>query len=106
MAIACAHSIADYSERKGIDPEHIVVTMEDEDVFACEAADVAMKAIEEGVARLNLSWQEVHDLAAADIKASRGVTKLLMDTGHIPEPPPEMLEEALRHACEEVRSKR
>lgn len=102
MAIACAHSIADYSEKKGIDPEHIVVTMEDEDVFACEAADVAMKAIEEGVARVTLSWQEVHDRAASDIAAARGVTKLLMDTGHIPEPDESMLEEALKAATDAV----
>ena len=46
MAITCAHSIADYSEKKGIDPEHIVVNMEDTDVFAVEAADVAMKIVQ------------------------------------------------------------
>jgi malate dehydrogenase (oxaloacetate-decarboxylating) len=98
MAIACAHSIADYSERKGIDPEHIVATMEDSDVFAVEAADVAMKAIEEGVARISLSWQEAFDRASADIRESRAATKTLAEAGFIKEPPREMLDGALEYA--------
>ncbi len=106
MAIACAHSIADYSERKGIGPDHIVVTMEDEDVFAVEAADVAMKAIEEGVARINLTWQEAFDRASADIRESRGATKALSESGFIPEPPPSMIESALEFARESILSSR
>ncbi|MBN1617587.1 MAG: NADP-dependent malic enzyme [Spirochaetales bacterium] len=103
MAITCAHSIADYSEKKGIDSEHIVVTMEDAEVFAVEAADVAMKAIEEGVARVKMSWQEVHDRALADIRQSREMSSLLMDKGFIPEPDPAMIEDALTYACNRVR---
>ncbi len=106
MAITCAHSIADYSEKKGIDPERIVVNMEDTDVFAVEAADVAMKAIEEGVARVKLDWATVHDLAAADIDQARRATKLLMERGLIPEPPEAMLREALEFAVSETRGKR
>jgi malate dehydrogenase (oxaloacetate-decarboxylating) len=106
MAIACAHSIADYSERKGIDPEHIVVTMEDPDVFAVEAADVAMKAIEEGVARVALSWQEAFDRAAADIRESRAATKILAEAGFIKEPPREMLDDALEYAIAKTVSAR
>lgn len=102
MAITCAHSIADYSEKKGISPENIVVTMQDTDVFAVEAADVAMKAIEEGVARVSLSWQDVHDIAARDIAESRKATALLQDSGLVPQPPQAMLDEALAHALDAV----
>ncbi|HHU36344.1 MAG TPA: NADP-dependent malic enzyme [Treponema sp.] len=105
MAIVCAHSIADYSRKKGIDPEHIIVTMEDTDVFAVEAADVAMKAIEEGVARITLSWQEVHDTAAADIRSARETTNSLMDNKFIKEPPRAMLDEALNYAVSAVRDR-
>ena len=103
MAIRCAHSIADYSEKKGIDSEHIVVTMDDPDVFAVEAADVAMKAIEEGVARISLSWQEVYDRAMTGIRESRAATQMLMDNDFIRRPPESMLEEALRYAVKRTR---
>ncbi len=102
MAITCAHSIADYSEKKGISPDNIVVTMDDSDVFAVEAADVAMKAIEEGVARITLSWQEVHDRAAADIVQAREASRLLMEKGLIPEPSSDMLESALSFAVQKI----
>lgn len=106
MAIRCAHSIADYSEKKGIDSEHIVVTMEDPDVFAVEAADVAMQAIKEGVARVTLDWKTVHDLAAADIDQARKASKMLMDRGFIPEVPESMLSRALDEAVAEIRAER
>ncbi|HOU37656.1 MAG TPA: NADP-dependent malic enzyme [Treponemataceae bacterium] len=102
MAIACAHSIAEFSRKKGCDSEHIIATMEDTDVFAVEAADVAMKAIEEGVARRTMSWQDVHDRAATDIRSARELTQTLMDNQFIPEPPAEMLEEALSYAVSSI----
>jgi malate dehydrogenase (oxaloacetate-decarboxylating) len=104
MAIRCAHSIADYSEKKGIDPDHIVVTMDDTEVFAQEAADVAQQAIKEGVARISLSWDEVFKTALRDINAARALTADLMKLGHIKEPPAEMLEKALEEAIAQVRS--
>jgi len=52
MAIAAAHSLADYAERRGINPENIVPTMDEADVFPVESADVAMQAIADGVARI------------------------------------------------------
>jgi malate dehydrogenase (oxaloacetate-decarboxylating) len=104
MAIRCAHSLADFARARGIGPDNIVATMEETDVFAVEAADVAMQAIAEGVARIEATWQEVHDKALADIQASRKMTKDLMAAGHIKEPPREMLEELLKEAIAEVRS--
>jgi len=102
MAITCAHSIADYSEKKGITPDNIVVTMEDTGVFAVEAADVAMKAIEEGVARVHLTWQEVYDRATADIDSSRIAAKMLMDADLIKRPPQAMLDASLEWAVKKT----
>lgn len=106
MAIRCAHSIADYSENKGIDPEHIVVTMKDTEVFAVEAADVAMQAIAEGVARIQLSWDEVYSRAMADISASRRATDFLEANGFIEQPPAELFDEAFDYALSSVRKER
>ena len=77
--------------------------MEETEVFAQEAADVAMQAVAEGVARVQATWQEVYDKALADIAASRNATKKLMELGFIAEPPMEMLQSALDEAVAAVR---
>ena len=46
MAIAAAYSVANFAQKKGISPDYIMPTMEETEVFAMEAADVAMQAIE------------------------------------------------------------
>jgi malate dehydrogenase (oxaloacetate-decarboxylating) len=104
MAIRCAHSIADFSEKRGITTDNIIATMEETEVFAVEAADVAAQAVKEGVARTPLSWDEVYARAKADIAASRAVAQSLMAGGHIAEPPAAMLERALAAAIASVRS--
>jgi len=105
MAIRCAHSIADYSEKRGISPENIIVNMEETDLFAHEAADVAQQAIGEGVTRIVISRDEVYNQAKADIASSRKLFDDLKKLGHIAEPPAEMFETALAKAIEEVTSK-
>ncbi|MPN64430.1 NAD-dependent malic enzyme [bioreactor metagenome] len=103
MAIRCAHSLADFARKRGINPDNIVATMEETEVFAHEAADVAMQAIADGVARVEASWQGVYDKAMADITASRNMTKDLMAMGYIAQPPMEMLQQTLDEAIAEVR---
>jgi malate dehydrogenase (oxaloacetate-decarboxylating) len=105
MAIRCAHSIADFSEKRGITPDNIVAAMDETEVFAQEAADVAVQAVKEGVARIALTWDEVYQKAQADIAAARSLVEDLKKLGHIQEPPAELLEEALAGAVETVRGK-
>ncbi|MDR1894721.1 MAG: NADP-dependent malic enzyme [Spirochaetales bacterium] len=104
MAIRCAHSIAEFSEKRGISPDNIIATMEETDVFAQEAADVAMEAVKEGVARVNLSWDEVYRQAKKDITEARSLVDDMKKLGHIKEPPPELLSEALSKALTEVKN--
>jgi malate dehydrogenase (oxaloacetate-decarboxylating) len=103
MAIRCAHSIAEFSEKRGIKPDNIIATMEEAEVFAQEAADVAIQAIKEGVARVTLSWDEVYRRAKADIAAARALVEDMKKLGHIKEPPPQMLDAALQKAVEAVK---
>ena len=103
MAIRCAHSLADFAKKRGITPDNIVATMSETEVFAVEAADVAMQAIADGVARVQATWQEVYEKAMADITSSRNLTKDMMAMGYIQEPPMEMLEKTLEEAIAEVR---
>ncbi|MDR2020419.1 MAG: NADP-dependent malic enzyme [Treponema sp.] len=102
MAIRCAHSIAEFSEKRGITPDNIIATMEETGVFAQEAADVAQQAVKEGVARIALSWDEVYQRAGADIAAARALVEDMKKQGHIKEPPAELLEAALQKAVEAV----
>lgn len=95
MAIAAAHSLADYAAKRGISPESIVPTMDEADVFPVEAADVALQAIKDGVARTVRTWDEVHSMAKADIESARRMAQSLCDGGFIAQPPAEMLSEAL-----------
>jgi malate dehydrogenase (oxaloacetate-decarboxylating) len=103
MAIRCAHSIADFSESRGISTDNIIAAMEETEVFAVEAADVARQAIKEGVARITLSWDEAYNKAKAGINAARALVEDMEKLGHIKEPPAEMIGAALKAAVEAVK---
>jgi malate dehydrogenase (oxaloacetate-decarboxylating) len=103
MAIAAAYSMANYAEKKGISPDHIMPTMDETEVFAHEAADVAMKAVENGVARIEYDWQTVYDKTLADIKEARAGLNLLMENDFVKKPDEKMLEDALKKAIETVK---
>ncbi len=95
MAIAAAHSVADFAaEKKGINPNYIMPTMDETEVFAQEAADVAMQAIKDGVARVKVDWDYVYKQTLADIKEARDAIDLLMKNDFIKTPDIKMLEDA------------
>jgi malate dehydrogenase (oxaloacetate-decarboxylating) len=95
MAIAAAESLASYAEARGIDRETIIPRMDERDVFPQEAADVAMQAVNEGLARTDLTYEEAFEQAKSDITRARETVELLIDEGIIPQPPQSMLQEAL-----------
>lgn len=103
MAIAAAYSIAKFAEKKGIHPERIMPTMDETEVFAYEAADVAREAIRNGVARIKLSKEKVFKTALQDIKHSRAIVKALIDKKFIKSPPQELFKEALAKAIKAVK---
>lgn len=100
MAIRAAHSLADFAEARGINPDNIVPRMDEENVFANEAADVAEQAVREGVAAQPLTRDEVFARAAADIRATRDLCHRMMSDGSINPPPRELIETALKHTRE------
>src|SRR5512136_1603421 len=68
MCIAAATELARFQEERGLDEDHIVPTMDDLEVFVSEAVAVAMKAQEQGIARVKRTRQDLHDTAYALIK--------------------------------------
>lgn len=105
MAIAAAHSIATFAEKRGINIDNIVPKMDETEVFANEAADVAMQAIKDGVARINLTWEDVYNKTIQDIENARATTDILTNNGFIQTPDIKMLEETLEWVINEVKMK-
>ncbi len=103
MAIRCAHSLADFARRRGITPDSIMPTMEETEVFAVEAEDVARQAMTEGVARLSPPPGAVRERALADIASSRALFRSLEQAGVVQPPPESMVAEALEWAIGQVR---
>ncbi len=87
MCIAAATELARFQEERGLDENHIVPTMDDLEVFVSEAVAVAMKAQEQGVARVKRTRQDLHDFAYATIKRAHDETRTLMQDGYIRPPP-------------------
>ncbi len=95
MAIRAAHALADYAEHRGISRDNIVPKMDESDVFAITAREVAMQAIADGVARSQVSCDEAYQIAKKDIAESRAAFDLMMQSGMITHPPNEMIDQAL-----------
>jgi malate dehydrogenase (oxaloacetate-decarboxylating) len=83
MCHAAAHALAGMAEEKGLTPEYILPTMDEWEVFPREAAAVAMKAIEEGVAHKTVTYEEELKTAEQIIRRSRDLTKTMMAEGFI-----------------------
>jgi len=88
MCITAAKAISNYAEERGLNEEYIIPTMGETEMFIQEAVAVGLKAIEQGVARIKRSKEELRELASSAIKKSQGITKLHMEKGFI-QPPPE-----------------
>jgi malate dehydrogenase (oxaloacetate-decarboxylating) len=78
MCIAAAEALAKYAEKKGLSKERLIPTMSDWRVYPEEAVAVGMKAIEQGVARLNLTAQQLRDNSTKMIKRSLKITRIMM----------------------------
>ena len=87
MCITAAHELAKCAEDRGISEENIAPTMGEWEVFIREAVAVGLKAIEQGVARENVSREELTKRAEAMIKNARDATTMLMKEGFIPPAP-------------------
>jgi malate dehydrogenase (oxaloacetate-decarboxylating) len=88
MCFAAAHALADHISDR-LDPEQILPNMDDWEIFPREAAAVAMKAQEQGLARIQMSYDELFNQATTIIKRSRDLTQMMMSDGFIAKAPAE-----------------
>jgi malate dehydrogenase (oxaloacetate-decarboxylating) len=83
MAIAAAREVARYAEDQGIDEEYIVPTMDEWEVFPREATATALKAQEQGLARLHKPAEVLYEEAKAAIGDARALLDTMMGEGAI-----------------------
>ncbi len=87
MCIAAAEELAKVAEDKGLSADSIMPTMDDWEVFPREAAAVAMKAIEQGIAlRKDLTYEQEIAEATAIIARARGLVQDAEALGYIKMP--------------------
>ncbi|UCC77622.1 MAG: NADP-dependent malic enzyme [Anaerolineales bacterium] len=87
MCLAAAKELAQCAEDRGIHDEYIAPTMDEWEVFPREAVAVAMKAQEQGVARLTATREELYAKASETIKAARDQVHVLTEQGLIAQAP-------------------
>ncbi|HEB32283.1 MAG TPA: NADP-dependent malic enzyme [Spirochaetes bacterium] len=83
MCIAAARELAKTAEDRGLSEEYIIPTMDEWEVFPREAQAVGMKAIEQGVAGITMSKEELYKTAESIIRNARESAKILMESGMI-----------------------
>ncbi|MEM3356478.1 MAG: malic enzyme-like NAD(P)-binding protein, partial [Candidatus Bathyarchaeia archaeon] len=89
MCIAAAQELAKFAEERGMDERSILPRMDEWEVFPREAVACALKSIEQGVARVKLSREELYQRASAIIQNARRTTELLMKHDLIKKAPAE-----------------
>src|SRR2546427_2017929 len=88
MCIAAAEELAKVAEGNGLDETHIVPTIEQIARVARAAAAVALKAMQQGIAREMKTRDTLYQGALEMIRRAREETKSLMQEGFIRPPPP------------------
>jgi len=86
MCFAAADALAGYLG-DDLSEDKILPTMDQWEIFPLEAAAVGRKAIEQGVAKLDLSYDELYNKAREMIMRSRNMTSKLMEEGFIQKAP-------------------
>jgi malate dehydrogenase (oxaloacetate-decarboxylating) len=79
MCVAGAYELANTARDRGLRDDYLLPTMDDQEVFPRLATAVAMKAIEQGVARIEMTQEEIFAKAQKIIKRSQDLTAMMME---------------------------
>jgi len=83
MCIAAAKTLSECAEKIGLNEDYLIPTMDQTWVYPEVAASVGVKAIEQGVAKLTASREDLVKMAEERIRLAQEMTKLLMKEGLI-----------------------
>ena len=84
MCFAAAEALAGAIEDSEINPERILPTMMDLSIYPLQAAAVGMKAQEQGLAQVQMSYEQLLTRAELMIGAAQAATDVLMNENCIP----------------------
>ncbi|MDR0952765.1 MAG: NADP-dependent malic enzyme, partial [Elusimicrobiota bacterium] len=100
MALCAARAIAKRARDIGYGPDNILPLMTDIEVYALQAAETATQAQKEGLARINISYEEAYKKAKEDILQAQNLSATLAKEGFVKTPPQTLLEETLKEVVE------
>jgi malate dehydrogenase (oxaloacetate-decarboxylating) len=83
MCMAAAEALAGMAQEQGLRADYILPSMDEWRVFPLEAAAVAAKAVEEGIARKPMTYEEEFKNAEVIIRRARDLTHNMMQEGFI-----------------------
>jgi len=89
MCVAAAQELARFAEARGINANDITPRMDEWEVYPRVAVACALKSIDQGVARIKPSKDELYQRASTVIQCARQCVDTLMKTGNIKCMPPE-----------------
>jgi len=89
MCVAAANELAKFADERGIDERDITPHMDEWEVYPRVAVACAQKSIDQGMARIKPTREELYQKATQIIKHAREATELLMKTGEIKRMPTE-----------------
>ncbi len=89
MCIAAAYELAKCAEDKGLSEDYIIPRMNEFEVFPREAVAVGMKAIEQGIAKIIMTREELYKKSSSIIRKARAEVDSLQNQGFIELPEPE-----------------
>ncbi|BDC18828.1 NADP-dependent malic enzyme [Acidianus sp. HS-5] len=80
MIITASEALAKYARNKGINENYIIPRMDEWEAYYEEAAEVASKAVELGLARIKKSKEEFREIAKQRILRARKIMSLVVST--------------------------
>ncbi len=83
MAIAASLALAARAEEEGLGDERILPRMDDWEIFPRQAAAVAVKAVEQGIARFDTTYEQEYEQATCMIENARAMTETLQREGFV-----------------------
>ncbi|MHA1907292.1 MAG: NAD(P)-dependent malic enzyme [Candidatus Thorarchaeota archaeon] len=86
MCVAAAQALADLGAKEASEKK-VIPTMDQWELYPAEATAVGMKAMEQGIARIQWEEKELYEHAEKIIKAARGGSEMLYKQGFIPKAP-------------------
>jgi malate dehydrogenase (oxaloacetate-decarboxylating) len=89
MCVAAAEELARFAEARGMNEHDIIPRMDEWEVYPRVAVACARKSIDQGVARIKPSNEELYEKASAIIQCARDCSDILLNQGRIKCMPPE-----------------